>query len=186
MIALLRSPRARWSVLLALLAATLLAANWVDGRSGESVPAPAAGEPAAASAKPARAGPAPGAGALAIDLERLQRPPSSEAAGDLFAVASWAPQAIAAAQERQRAQEQVVAPPPAPVAPPLPFTFLGRMIDGEVRTVFLTRGERTLIAAEGETIEGDYRVERVAEHAVTFTFLPLKQQQTLTIPGAPR
>jgi hypothetical protein len=69
----------------------------------------------------------------------------------------------------------------APVAPPLPYGFIGKKQEAERWEVFLARGEQTFIAREGEVLEGTYRVDRIDPPALTFTYLPLGQVQTLPI-----
>jgi hypothetical protein len=79
-------------------------------------------------------------------------------------------------------------PPPAPAVPatpagppPLPFSYVGKML-GEGRwQVFLGRGPEVLVAYQGMVIDGRYRVERVAPPVLTLTYLPLNQQQQLDI-----
>jgi hypothetical protein len=79
-------------------------------------------------------------------------------------------------------------PPPAPAAPavpagppPLPFSYIGKMLGDGRWQVFLARGAQALVAREGMVIDGRYRVERVAPPVLTLTYLPLNQQQQLDI-----
>jgi Tfp pilus assembly protein PilP len=114
-----------------------------------------------------------------LDLAQLFRPAQAEAeqhAVDPFARRSFAPK-LEAAREA----------PQAPTAPPLPFRYVGKMIeDGELQ-VFLARGEESysLRAGQkkGQKVDEQYRVDKVTENRVTFTYLPLKTQQTLEIPA---
>jgi len=130
--------------------------------------------------------------ASSIGTDRLLRPRvMTHPAGDPFGAAPWTPERLSAKAAAERARREVLdappppPPPPPPMAPPLPFTFFGRLIDGAQRQVFLNQGERTVIVGAGDAIDGIYRVDRIEENAVHFTYLPLGQQQTLTIPGAP-
>lgn len=77
-----------------------------------------------------------------------------------------------------------VGPPPAPMAPPLPFRYQGRMTEEGATTVFLAQGERILVARAGDLLNNQYRVESVTTGAVTFMYEPLKQRQTLTLGSA--
>jgi hypothetical protein len=79
-------------------------------------------------------------------------------------------------------------PPPPPQAPPLPFTYLGKMIDGETTTVFLASQDRNFVVRRGDTLDGSYRVEAIEEGGMALTYLPLGARQTLAfaaIPAAP-
>jgi hypothetical protein len=71
-------------------------------------------------------------------------------------------------------------PPPKPTAPPLPFSFMGSYDDFEGPTVImLVRGDRLYTVSEGDSIDGTYRVERVANGLIELTYLPLQEKQLL-------
>ena len=72
-------------------------------------------------------------------------------------------------------------PPPPPSAPPLPFTVIGKSLEDGKWEVYLALGERTHIASEGATLEGAWRVDRIAPPLMTLTYLPLNQVQQLNI-----
>jgi hypothetical protein len=80
-------------------------------------------------------------------------------------------------------------PPPQPavvqkpVAPPLPFAYLGRMDEAGATTVFLKRGEDVVTAKAGDTLAGSYRLEEAGEQRLVFTYLPLKERQVLPVGG---
>ena len=103
-----------------------------------------------------------------------QSPQARAAVRDIFSAHSWtpAPKPVAATL------------PPAPQAPPLPFTFLGKRHDGSGWDVFLGRGDHTFIVREGATIESSYRIDAIAPPTLTLTYLPLARSQTLSIGGA--
>lgn len=72
-------------------------------------------------------------------------------------------------------------PPPRPVAPPLPFQYLGKLSeDGQIR-VFLNHQGKYLIARTGDVIDGIYRVEDIAGSRMTLLYQPLKERQVLSI-----
>ena len=73
------------------------------------------------------------------------------------------------------------APPPPPSAPPLPFTFIGKSLEEGKWEVYLAVGDRTHMASEGATLEGAWRVDRIAPPIMTLTYLPLNQVQQLNI-----
>ena len=118
------------------------------------------------------AGPVPPAD-TDIDLARLQRKPGDGTIVDLFAppVVTLPP-------------GSATDTPPAPTAPPLPFNYLGKTVDGDKLTVFVARGEEHYTVAPGQTIDNEYRVEKVTAAAVTFKYLPLGTRQVLAIPAA--
>lgn len=75
------------------------------------------------------------------------------------------------------------APPPPPTAPPLPFTYIGKKLEGGTWEVYLARGDQTVIINKQSVIDGTYRVESIRPPQLVLTYLPLNQQQTLTIGG---
>ena len=74
-------------------------------------------------------------------------------------------------------------PPPPPVpprAPPLPFRYMGQINDGNgAVTYFLLRGTSTLSVSLGDTIDNTYRLDSAEGGALQFTFLPLRERQSL-------
>jgi hypothetical protein len=77
-------------------------------------------------------------------------------------------------------------PPPAPVvravvpkAPPLPFLYLGKMLDGKAVTAFVSMGGQTHLLHGGDTVR-DYRVEAISAKEITFVYLPLNEKQRLS------
>jgi hypothetical protein len=72
-------------------------------------------------------------------------------------------------------------PPPKPVAPPLPFQYLGKLNDDGQICVFLNHQDKYLIARTGDVIDGIYRVEEIAGSRMTFLYQPLKEKQVLAI-----
>ncbi len=68
-----------------------------------------------------------------------------------------------------------------PVAPPLPFAYLGMKQDDGAQEVYLSQGEQTLIAREGGRLLDVYRVEKISSASMTLTYLPLGQTQTMPI-----
>jgi hypothetical protein len=70
---------------------------------------------------------------------------------------------------------------PAPVAPPLPYAYMGKMLqDGEL-TVFLTRQDKPYVVKVGDVLDQQYRVEAIQPPLMTLTYLPLQQKQLLNI-----
>jgi hypothetical protein len=72
-------------------------------------------------------------------------------------------------------------PPPPPSAPPLPFTVIGKSLEDGKWEVYLAAGDRTHVASVGATLDGAWRVDRIAPPLMTLTYLPLNQVQQLNI-----
>ena len=108
-----------------------------------------------------------------LDLDKLAARSEEPAAGkkkvDPFAPRSFSPLVPAAAAKKQK-----------PTAPPLPFRYLGKMIEDGKLAVFLARGDESLSVRAGTRI-GEYRVDKVTDREVVFTYLPLKTNQKLPL-----
>ncbi len=157
------SPRAALAVVALVLFATV-----VTGREA-ATPPPAEPRPAQREAAAAET-------VADLDLEKLKRPHNEEEAiANLFAPHEVALPAAAVVGK--------AAPPPVPTAPPLPFQYLGRVIDGDRTSVFLARGEDSYSAESGQTIDDRYRIEQITDTAVTFTYLPMGKRQVLAVPA---
>jgi hypothetical protein len=137
-----------------------LLASVVAGREKPS--APAVVEPARLGAR------------IELDLSKLEsrgeEVKDAVAKADPFAPKSFAPPAEAAPPQ----------PPAKPAAPPLPFAYLGKVIEDGKLAVFLSRGEESLSVKAGDTV-GEYRVDAVTENEIRFTYLPLKTKQSLPL-----
>jgi hypothetical protein len=73
-------------------------------------------------------------------------------------------------------------PPPKPTAPALPFTYLGILDEpGVERKAFMTKGPQLFIAKTADVLDGQYRVDKITDTTIQFTYLPLSQQQSLSI-----
>lgn len=111
------------------------------------------------------------AGRVLIPRNELYPPEQQVPRQDLFASVDWTPPP----------PPPPVVTPPAPIAPPLPFTFIGKRLADKQWQVFLGRGDEVLIVQEGQTLANQYRIESVAPPLMTLTYLPLGQKQTLAI-----
>jgi hypothetical protein len=109
-----------------------------------------------------------------IDLSKLEAREAgrneADAKTDAFAPRSFSPPAAAEAPGRPAKAE----------APPLPFRYVGKMQDGDKLAVFLTQGEESHIAHAGDRI-GEYRVDKITDGEIRFTYLPLKTKQSLPL-----
>ncbi len=92
-------------------------------------------------------------------------------AEDLFAPHSWQPPPP---------------PPPkpaAPKAPPLPFLYLGKVLEGGEILVFLGQGTRTHLLRRGDVL-AEYKIDEITPTEITFVYLPLNEKQHLTFGSA--
>lgn len=71
-------------------------------------------------------------------------------------------------------------PPPLPVPPPMPFRHFGALTgpDGK-EAVYVAAADRLLVVRPGDVLDGQYRVDKVSEEEIVFTYLPLEQAQSL-------
>jgi hypothetical protein len=171
----------RWVIYVIALALTLVAVKWAGGqdRTDDGL---AAARWTDEAVKPARVAPASTAAAEGLPelrLDRLASRTSPAPAGDPFQTRSWEPAPAPVQTSRRRA--------PPPQAPPLPFAYMGKLVEDTTTTVFLARQDRNYIVRAGDTVDGTYRVETVGEDALEFLYLPFKARQTLplTAPAAP-
>jgi hypothetical protein len=169
----------RWIIYCVALALTLIAVRWAGGQDPADARTAASGK-AGEAPKPAREASAAGSAATdpspELRLDRLGTRTPAAPAGDPFQARSWAPAPGPEAEQRRL-------PPPRPQAPPLPFAYMGKMVDGNTIVVFLANEERNFIARVGETLDGTYRVERITDNELVVTYLPLKIKQTLPLGG---
>ncbi len=175
------SDSSRKFVLWGALVATLLAALWVDD---EQEPYP---DDIAQPVQPAR----DASGRARADrhthetlpVDQLGKRKFNPDADDIFSMTSWEPKRPPAASlsSQALASRQIAAAPPAPVAPPLQFEYLGRITAGEETRIFLAQADKNHVAKVGERINGQYRLDRIGEDAIELTYLPLGIRQTLLI-----
>ena len=175
----------RWGVLAGVLAATLAAAAWVRSSTEDTDSAIVAAVPAdkgsvsAGAPSSGRSAPAPSP-AMQVHLEKLSARSPGTPVGDPFALPVERVHRPARAAAKARP-----APAPRPSAPPMPFTYMGKLRSGDDTAVFLTQGDRNLILHEGDTIDSVYRVEHIADSAITLLYLPLQQRQTIAVGEPP-
>ncbi|MNE51613.1 hypothetical protein D3C80_1462490 [compost metagenome] len=143
----------------------------VASRTSSEAPRPAAaGQPVTSANAPAAA---------------ARQSATNPVKADLFPAQNWR-----VAPPRPSAAEMAAAkaPPPVaptPMAPPLPFEFIGRLSDGQRTRVFLQSGEKVYTVHPGDVIDNTYRVDRITSTELKFTYLPLHQSQSLAVGSAP-
>ncbi len=154
----------RIAVLIALLAG---AAAWVaiDLR-GPAAPPSAKAPASGASQDPERAA-APASEAKQPGIPA--RSALGRIAADPFSAQSWLP----------RRKPAVVSAPPDPVTPPLPYRFAGQFHRESGIEVYVARGEEIFPVKEGDTLDGQYKVDSVSATEVSFIYLPTGARQTV-------
>jgi hypothetical protein len=167
-------PSARTAVLLALLAGIGVyvvvdaradkAAELASEPSKPSVSASAATQAAASETKGKRE-------ALVLP----ERPGFDKPQTTLFGSHSWQPPPTPAAK---------APPPPPPMAPPVPYTSVGRVVqDGRV-LLYVAKGDAIFPVTVGETLEGTYKVAAITDSEIRFIYLPLNQAQSIPVLGS--
>lgn len=109
-------------------------------------------------------------------LAAPESPAAPRQIADIFAVRTWEPPP----------------PPPAaevaatPQAPPLPFTFIGRItVPGKGVAYMLARDDQVIVAGVGDSIGKDYRIEKFEKGQLLIRYRPMNIRQSLPIGGAP-
>ncbi|HEX2199557.1 MAG TPA: hypothetical protein VHG88_13200 [Burkholderiales bacterium] len=112
--------------------------------------------------------------AVEIDLAKLERPQVGLPQNDPFAPRNFGaePKATHAAAGDTR-----------PAVPPLPFQYIGKVIENGKQEVYVMRGDELLTLARGQKIGAEYRVDKITGTSITFTYLPSKTRQTLDLPA---
>lgn len=163
-------PPLRWTLLAVALAATIVA-SLIDLEPPDVVPARGTSPARAQAASPAVSKPSAG------QAEQFARARFEPRAADLFAPHNWQPKPVPPLPP---------APPPpvaAPRAPPLPFVYLGKLLeDGQVMA-FLGQGSRTHLLRRGDVL-APYRVDEITPSQMTLVYLPLNEKQQLTFGSA--
>ena len=72
------------------------------------------------------------------------------------------------------------APPPKPVAPEAPFSYLGKLEDSpQGTTFFLSENNKVYSVVAGQNIDDLWRLDTEDSTTLSLTYLPLKQPRTL-------
>jgi hypothetical protein len=148
------------------------------------VPAPEPARGLAVSVDPgtvvAAAPPAPAAPASRANPDVASRP-------DAFATRDWTPPP----PPPPPAPPPVVAPPPPPPAPPppptLPYRFVGMLDDpsGKRQRVFLSLGDKLLVAGPGDVLEGGFRLDSIGAQELVFVHVQQNVSVRLSATGGP-
>ncbi|MET3124362.1 hypothetical protein AAKU67_003977 [Oxalobacteraceae bacterium GrIS 2.11] len=78
--------------------------------------------------------------------------------------------------------QTVIAEPPAPVEPNLPYQFQGQMKDEDGTTViFLSKGQEGIVAHVGDILDTNYKVVSMDEHKLTIAYLPMDKLHDIAL-----
>jgi hypothetical protein len=169
---------ARWAIYAAIGGLALLALRAGERADGQAArardDAPIAVAPADATAERLRLGELEAAGRRG----RMQ----ADSSKNLFPSERWNQGEFV---EAARGAPPSPLPSAQPQAPPLPFAFMGKLVDAETTIVFLTRDDRTYLVRLGDTVDAAYRIEEIGQETMTLTYLPLGVRQSLGIGDAP-
>ena len=176
------NPKLRVGLLIGALVVTVAAVHWATGLSDGSDAAPGA----AAGPKSREPRSAPSLqikNTSELDLQRLQRGRDLDPDADPFGARNFrpAPPKPKPLTPQQLAAQSYVPPPPPPQAPPLPFSYMGKLAEDQSTTVFLISGDRNLVVKLGDVIDNTYRLDEVTDSTVVLTYLPINQRQSLPI-----
>lgn len=79
------------------------------------------------------------------------------------------------------AQEEAESAPPPPSAPPMPYSYLGKMTEDGKVVVFLGKQDNNYSVHTGDVLDGLYRVDEIADQTISMVYLPLNKKQTIAI-----
>jgi Cohesin domain len=114
--------------------------------------------------------------------ERLDLPDRrglSGAQGELFA----APPPPAPKSVAKKAQPPAPVPA-APVAPPMPYRFAGKIINGSEQELFVAKGDSVIPVKVGDTLDGLYKVESISAERIEIVYLPLGTRDRIAVSSA--
>jgi hypothetical protein len=99
------------------------------------------------------------------------------------------PTAASGVYAMESAPSRPAAPPavtaPRPQAPPVPFSFLGKVTENGKVAIHLYRGGRTFAVRGTGRLDDDYEVESIQESFLVLRYVPLGEQQVFEL-AAPR
>jgi hypothetical protein len=167
----------RWSIYSSLLLLTVAAFVWVtvNGKVNPAVsPVVSSSRAIAVKVPPRTIDQSP----FAIPVREFPERAPTEQTRDPFSTAI-------AVEPPKVVQQQHALPSTPPqvraVAPSLPFTYRGMLMDSDgTWIVQLARGGSYLLASPGEIIDSTYRLDDLQNSELQFTYLPLSTPQVLS------
>ena len=91
---------------------------------------------------------------------------------NMFSLQTWAPPVA-----KSKKQAQPVVPPP--VAPPIPFSYLGKIEEDGKAEYFVMQQNKLFNLKIGQQVQGQWRLDSEDAQYLNWTFLPLKLTQIL-------
>jgi len=109
-----------------------------------------------------------------INWDQLDRSTQSEKGGGLFKPHSWV-------VEPPKPKADKLPPPPPPSAPPVPFTYMGRLDNSpQGNLIYLATNDQSYSVLIGKKINGFWQLDREDSNNLYFTYLPLNLPQVLS------
>lgn len=154
-----------------LWSAWIVLRSQASAQAGVELSSPAARAPAP---RPRAEAPAPGPTTRTVEARTTLRPKlESDASSDAFAPRDWEPPPPPPPPPPPVMAPPPPAPPPPPPPPVLPYRFVGLLDDkGAVKPrVFISLGDKLLIASVGDTLEGGFRLDAITAQELVFTHI---------------
>lgn len=89
---------------------------------------------------------------------------------DLFSGISWTPAPV-----------KPIVPLEVLEPPPVPFSYIGKKVDGEIYEVYVTYGDKSLLLRDDSIIDNTYKVLNIAPPNLILLYLPMNKTQTFII-----
>ena len=119
----------------------------------------------------------------AAPAERLDLPERrglSRTQGELFG----APPPPPAPKPAARKAQQPAPVAAAPVAPPLPYRYAGKVVRESEEETLIAKGELVFPVKAGDTLDGTYKVESVSAERIEVIYLPLGTRDSIVVSSA--
>jgi hypothetical protein len=120
-----------------------------------------------------------------LPLGRLVRDGVDEPARDLFAGKTWYVPPPPPPPPPVPVVKVVVQEAPRPVAPPVPYNFIGLMREEDgTEIAYLAEGDQVISAKKGDILNDSYKVTSISSKQVELVYLPLDIHETLAAGSA--
>jgi hypothetical protein len=70
------------------------------------------------------------------------------------------------------------------VAPPVPYRFAGKVLNGGVEEILITKGDAVFAVKVGDTLDGTYRVAAIGVERIELIYLPLGTKDRILVSAA--